>query len=92
MHQNSISAYRAIESELPKSQRRVFNQIAKHWPITRQDIAARLQVPINQVTGRVRELIESGAIEESGDAVADTGKRRALLVPAKREKQLELPL
>lgn len=92
MHKNSLEAYCAIEAELPDKSKKVFAVVVNHCPITRQDIAARLSVPINQVTGRVKELLDSGVIEEKGKIKTDTGRSRSLLVVTARETQLEMDL
>lgn len=92
MHSNSVAAYRAIEDSLPQSRRRVFRVVWEHYPLTRQDIAEQLGVPINQVTGRVKELLETGKIEECGSVLSPTNRPRALLVPTAAERQLEFAL
>lgn len=85
MHPNSIEAYRAIEKKLGPKQKKVYDCIKSYsGGISRQRIAIRLGVPINQVTGRVRELLDLGAIIESGTERVG-GRSRSLLIATRGE-------
>ena len=78
-HDNSLEAYEALHGALGQRQAFVYHVITCHGPVTRQQIAEHLEVPINQVTGRVRELIDKNLIHE-GDNDYTTGRPRATLV------------
>lgn len=78
-HENSLSAYDSILDRLPQSRARVFQVIAIRGPLTRADIAERMQIPINRVTGRVKELLEEGLVIECGTQKSHNSPARALL-------------
>ncbi len=77
MHQNSLEAYESIKP-LNERQQRVMNVMRGKMPLTRQDIAFLLKWEINQVTGRVRELLDMKKIEECGHREYQ-GRKRSLL-------------
>lgn len=79
MHANSLSAYDAITNRLPDSRAAVFRVIAQQKGISRQRIAEVLERPINEVTGRVKELLTDGLVIESGEEKTESGRTRALL-------------
>lgn len=54
----------------------VFQQLRKHRGMTRQDLAASLQLCLPTVTQNLRKLQEVGLVEESG-SVGNTGGRKA---------------
>ncbi len=85
MHSNSMTAYRKMLDRLPAARRLIMQAIIKHGPITRQGVGEKLGIPINQVTGRVRELLDHGAIVECGSITVDK-KKRALLKANKAPK------
>jgi predicted HTH transcriptional regulator len=80
MHQNSVDAYKSIRESLSEKQTKVLAIVERNPFITRQSVAERLGWQINQVTGRVKELLLVGAIEESGKIIVN-GRSRAILVP-----------
>lgn len=91
VHPNSLETYHAILDTLPQSRASVMSAIRKHQPVTRQKLAALMNRPINTVTARVKELIDSGAIREDGTIYTESNKPRALLVlNVKDEPQSEL--
>ncbi len=57
----------------------VLNLIREHQPISRADLARRMKVPRAALTTIVRELLESGAVYDSGAATAVRGRRPRLL-------------
>lgn len=81
IHANSIETYKAIADDLAPARRKVFMVVTELWPVTRQALSVSSGIPINAVTGRVRELIDLGHLVEQGTVLSDTGKPRALLVP-----------
>jgi len=78
MHDNSMKAYNEIKPDLSTKQTMVM-AVLRGKTLTRQDIAHLLRWEINQVTGRVKELLDKGMIEECGHRTAPGTKRRALL-------------
>lgn len=79
MHLNSLDAHDGIAKTKPAARETVFKAICAHPGRSRQGIADLLVWPINRVTGRVKELLESGAIVESGTQRVSGSRRRALL-------------
>jgi predicted transcriptional regulator len=55
-----------ITLNMSKSQRKVYQTIKRAKTSTRQSVAAALNIPINQVSGRVTELLNKGYIAETG--------------------------
>lgn len=92
IHDNSLSAHKGIEGTLPQSRAEVLRVVRQFGPLTRQQVAARLGWAINRVTGRVLELIETGAVVEAGNDTS-TGRARALLRVASTESRpVDAPL
>jgi len=61
------ATYQMIKPDLPESRRRVFEIILQHPDgICNKQIALELGVPINCVTGRVKELRELGMVVANG--------------------------
>lgn len=57
----------------------VLNLIREHQPISRAELARRMGLRRAALTTMVRELIASGAVEETGRATAARGRRPTLL-------------
>src|SRR6185503_19158109 len=57
----------------------VLNLIREHQPISRAELARRMNVRRGSLTEIVRELIESSDVIETGTAVAARGRRPTLL-------------
>ena len=57
----------------------VLNLIREHQPISRAELARRMDVPRGALTAIVRELIEMGDIYEQGPAAVVRGRRPTLL-------------
>lgn len=57
----------------------VLNLIREHQPISRAELARRMQVPRAALTAIVRALLEQGEIVETGRAAAARGRRPTLL-------------
>jgi len=66
-----------IEITSPK-QLKVLSMIKAKQPITRQELGLEMGWAINKVTGRVRELLDLGAIVVQGKQVKNN-KSRGLL-------------
>lgn len=91
MHSNSLSAYNSMVSKISGKRREVLDVIIDKQNITRQGIAALMGKPINEITGRVKELLEMGAIDEVGVDVS-SGRPRAILGLSYETAQLDLQL
>ncbi|HXJ25030.1 MAG TPA: hypothetical protein VNH17_05000 [Streptosporangiaceae bacterium] len=61
----SIEAYEDIAPTLGRRQQDVLHCITAHGPISNLGISATLGLPINQVTGRTRELVALGLVGEA---------------------------
>ena len=91
MHSNSISAYNAMVSKISGKRREVLDVIIREGNLTRQDIGEIMGKPINEITGRVKELLEMGAIDEVG-VDTSSGRPRAVLGLSYETAQLDLQL
>lgn len=91
MHSNSISAYNEMVETIKGKRRDVLDVIIRNKAVTRQDIARIMGKPINEVTGRVKELLEMGAIDEVG-VDTSSGRSRAILGLSFETAQLDLQL
>lgn len=57
----------------------VLNLIREHQPISRAELSRRMEVPRSALTTIVRELVDNGAVQEVGTAMAVRGRRPTLL-------------
>lgn len=64
-NQTSILAYHQID-DLGKRQREVLTVIRELQPCTNLRISQALDLPINSITGRTRELVKKGKVESKG--------------------------
>ena len=71
--------------------REVLDVIIRNKAVTRQDISRIMNKPINEITGRVKELLEMGAIDEVG-VDTSSGRSRAILGLSFETAQLDLQL
>ena len=93
VHANSLETYKAIIDRLPKARAAVMRAIAERGPITRDEIATLLNLPINRITGRVCELRDAGLVVECGTTRTSSDRPRALLRAVRPEPvQASLPL
>lgn len=91
MHSNSISAYNEMVETIKGKRREVLDVIIRNKAVTRQDISRIMNKPINEITGRVKELLEMGAIDEVG-VDTSSGRSRAILGLSFETAQLDLQL
>ena len=91
MHSNSISAYNEMVETIKGKRREVLDVIIRNKAVTRQDISRIMNKPINEITGRVKELLEMGAIDEVG-VDTSSGRSRAILGLSCETAQLDLQL
>lgn len=82
IHANSLETYKGILDRLPDSRAKVFRVIASRGPLTRNDIEEILEVPINEVTGRVKELLNDDLVREGAKVKTKTNRPRSLLEAA----------
>lgn len=90
VHENSLSAFLAIEPGLTGKRREVMLKVHGQFSgrkFTRKQLARALGWEINLVTGRVLELIDLGFLEECGTTRED-GHAAALLQIAPTQKEL----
>lgn len=91
MHSNSINAYNEMVETIKGKRREVLDVIIRNKAVTRQDISRIMNKPINEITGRVKELLEMGAIDEVG-VDTSSGRSRAILGLSFETAQLDLQL
>ena len=73
MNQASIESYYAID-DLCDRQREVYLAIRENGPITNRELSQLMNLPINSITGRVRELVQRNMVVSFGkryDAVTN---------------------
>lgn len=77
MHQNSLFTYNnRVRPELSRRQAEVFHIFSDGGEYTDEQVAAKLQLGINQITGRIGELIKKKRIEQVGTIELMGRKRR----------------
>lgn len=91
MHSNSLNAYNEMVETIKGKRREVLDVIIRNKAVTRQDISRIMDKPINEITGRVKELLEMGAIDEVG-VDTSSGRSRAILGLSFETAQLDLQL
>lgn len=91
MHSNSLDAYNQMVETIKGKRREVLDVIIRNKRVTRQDISRIMGKPINEITGRVKELLEIGAIDEVGIDTS-SGRSRAILGLSFETAQLDLQL
>lgn len=91
MHSNSLNAYNEMVETIKGKRRDVLDVIIRNKAVTRQDISRIMDKPINEITGRVKELLEMGAIDEVG-VDTSSGRSRAILGLSFETAQLDLQL
>lgn len=91
MHSNSLNAYNEMVETIKGKRREVLDVIIRNKSVTRQDISRIMDKPINEITGRVKELLEMGAIDEVG-VDKSSGRSRAVLGLTMETAQLDLQL
>ena len=91
IQQTSIEAYASIQDGLSKRQQEVLTVLTVCGAQSNREISVCLNLPINCVTGRVNELVDSGVIFEKykvKDTITNRTVIRWAVVPT--NKQLEL--
>ena len=81
MRKINTRSYRLATRSTPREVNRqiVLNLIREHQPISRAELARRMDVRRASLTGIVRDLLLAGDIEETGTAAAARGRRPMLL-------------
>ena len=64
MMQTQLESYRLIQPELSFRQRQVYDALSR-MPCTNRELTNRLGLPINSITGRVKELRDKGLVCEN---------------------------
>ncbi|KKN59959.1 hypothetical protein LCGC14_0537090 [marine sediment metagenome] len=91
MQQTSLDAYVDIQSELPSRKERVLNALGSIGPMSNKQLSVELDIPINQVTGRMRELVKAEDVykyDKVLDLISNYPVIRWAICPL--NKQLEL--
>ena len=81
MRKINTRSFRLATRSTPREVNRqiVLNLIREHQPISRAELARRMNVRRASLTGIVRELLTAGDVEETGTAAAARGRRPTLL-------------
>lgn len=88
--ETSREAYQSIKKKLNHNQGIVYRALKAQSRASREQLAEKLDWPINEVTPRVRELIDYGMVTTDGRMVAKSGKSvEALVVRDINDKTLE---
>lgn len=80
IQQTSLDSYveLKLEGKLGKRRAQVFTYISAHPRCTGREISKGLQLPINSICGRKRELIKMGYIKEDGTKYDEETDRTVL--------------
>lgn len=74
MQQTSLLAYASLD-DLTARQAEVYHWLLNHGPANNLQIAGGLQMPINSITGRTKELVDKGKVRQAfKDVSTETGK------------------
>lgn len=81
IRETQLEAWEAIQESLPESRRSVLRMIENsgNQGITTFDIAKKLMMPINCISGRVTELNDVGIVMDSGRRGVNPSGKRAIL-------------
>ena len=81
MRKINTRSFRLATRSTPREVNRqiVLNLIREHQPISRAELARRMNVQRAALTKIVRELVTAGDVEETGTAAAARGRRPTLL-------------
>lgn len=88
VQETSLEAYTSIQSELGERQTQVLKTLrSSDTPgcMNNRMIAETLDIPINSVTPRVKELREKGLVVEAGKSPCPYTKRKTLFWKAVKE-------
>ena len=69
------SYYKFSEAELGKRQKQVFDCLKLNGPLSNREIAMKLGLPINCITGRMKELRDTGSVTDAGTKYDDKTNR-----------------
>ena len=72
----SIEAYYSIIGELNQRQSEIFDAIQKYKSVSNLDLSRLLQLPINSVTPRVKELRDKKLVVQDGYKIDKITERR----------------
>jgi len=72
----SLEAFYSIIGELGQRQQEIFNAIQKYKSVSNLDLSRLLQLPINSVTPRVKELRDKGLVVCNGYKIDRITNRR----------------
>ncbi len=75
----SVAAFQSIQDRLTAAQQRVLNCIRNSDGLTCNEIAEKLGLTPNQVSGRCSELKRDGKIHEAGKRLTKSGCTAAIL-------------
>lgn len=79
VQETSLNAYYTeIKPTLGVRQQLVLEEISKHKDITNSEIASYLNIPINTVTPRCKELRKLGYVREAGKRICKITGRNVL--------------
>jgi len=74
VNNTSLLAYLQLD-DIKTRREQVFHIIKRCEPITNLQISKILQLPINSITGRTRELVQKGLVESKGTTTIQYSKK-----------------
>lgn len=78
VQQTSIDSYRIVKETRKTVQQKIYDTILSRGIATNRQISILTKIPINSVTARVKELRETGALEQAGTEYDSTTKRTVM--------------
>lgn len=78
IQQTSLFAFKGIQSELPRRQRQVRDELAKHTDMTNKEISRALNIEINAITPRINELRKAGIVAYAQTRTCSVSGKRVL--------------
>lgn len=84
IHTNSLMAYVDLLESIGQRQMQVYKCIEENENISNREIAEKLYLPINCVTGRVKELRDRKLVLQSGNKIDQITKKQVSTWKVKR--------
>jgi len=89
---NRNATYYELLPNLAQSRRRVVKALKQHQPCTTKQLACKMKLPINRLSGRMTELLNMGVIEIFGTEIChETKKPNTIYIMATGKKEMKEP-
>lgn len=86
----SIEAYEKIKPTIGKRQREVLELLMRVGALNNTEISQWLNLPVNRITPRVKELREKGLVEEAYKAEGSYGMRVSYWKAKTKPEQIDM--